>query len=412
MLTAHRFPKLDATFRARRSAVTSINCETLVKGRYRGNHFYCGRIRFFVQISEVGYPVSPLQSWWSQSDQFDWVTTFLRQRGLIRSAQMILAIISLSAAWVPLTVVVTQHRRVGLSVIIVVLIVAFSVGSAYFWMTRWPTRGQSRIAVITGMSATAAWSAMQHNATFSALACTALAVNGGYIALFHSRRLLLINSAVAAAATMYAVVRIADQVDFASAAIAFWLIWFPNFSVPLIIWGMSQAMGTYVERAERDPLTGLLNRRAFTDAVTVRLVDHASAHTHLAVMMVDLDDFKRVNDTQGHSAGDRLLQVVAEALREHSPADGIICRAGGEEFLIALTCVDADVSPLASLICKSIAGNPSGITASIGTASAELSCLPNGGADNFVEELVSLADSAMYAAKRTGGNQAQHSGGR
>ncbi|MGO9158778.1 hypothetical protein [Mycobacterium sp.] len=54
--------------------------------------------------------MSRLKSRWSQSDQFDWVTTFLRQRGLIRSAQVILAIVSASAAWVPLTVLATQRR--------------------------------------------------------------------------------------------------------------------------------------------------------------------------------------------------------------------------------------------------------------------------------------------------------------
>jgi diguanylate cyclase len=180
--------------------------------------------------------------------------------------------------------------------------------------------------------------------------------------------------------------------------------------VPLIIWGMSQAMGTYVERAEQDPLTGLL-KRAFTEAVPVRLVDHNAAHTHLAVMMLDLDDFKGINDTHGHSAGDRPLQVVAELLREHSPADAIICRAGGEEFLIALTCTIDDVAPLASLFCGAVARHPSGITASIGTACAELHLLRTVDGGHLIEELIALADSAMYAAKRRGGNQAHQNTG-
>lgn len=352
--------------------------------------------------------MSPLRYWWSQSDQFDWVTTFLRQRGLIRSAQRMLAIICLSAAWAPFMVLITHHRLGGLGAIIGVLTGIFSLGAAYFWLTHWPTREQSRFVAVAGMVSTAGWSVIQPNAVFAALACTSLAVTGGYIALLHTRRLLLMNCLVAVACAIYAVQRIADQTDPATAGIAFWLIWFPNFSVPLIIWGLSRAMETYVERAERDPLTGLLNRRAFIEAVSVRLTDHAVAHTHLAVMMIDLDDFKHINDTYGHSAGDRLLQVVATSLREHSPADGIVCRAGGEEFLIALTCTAPDVSPLASAFCDSIAQHPSGITASIGTASAELSGLPNAEAEDFVEDLVALADSAMYAAKRTGGNQAHH----
>ena len=229
--------------------------------------------------------------------------------------------------------------------------------------------------------------------------------------LFRSPRLLFLNGLVVATTATLAVVRLADETDFATAAAAFWLIWFPNFSVPLIIWGMSQAMGTYVERAEQDPLTGLLNRRAFTEAVAVRLVDHNAAHTHLAVMMLDLDDFKRVNDTYGHSAGDRLLRVVAELLREHSPPDAIVCRAGGEEFLIALTCTIDGVAPLAALFCGAVARLPYGITVSIGTASAELNLLCTADGGHLIEELVGVADSAMYAAKRRGGNQAYQSTG-
>jgi diguanylate cyclase len=351
------------------------------------------------------------KSWWSQSDQFDWATTFLRRRDLIRSAQVILAIVSASAASVPLTALATQSRPSPTGAIIGVLAVVFSVGSAIFWLKHWPTRRQSRVAAVGGMLAICGWSVVQPSAAFAALACTALAVTGGYIALFHNPRLLFLNGLVVAPTATLAAARLADETDFATAAAAFWLIWFPNFSVPLIIWGMSQAMGTYVERAEQDPLTGLLNRRAFTEAVAVRLVDHNAAHTHLAMMMLDLDDFKRVNDTYGHSAGDRLLRVVAELLREHSPPDAIVCRAGGEEFLIALTCTIDGVAPLAALFCGAVAGLPSGITVSIGTASAELNLLCTADGGHLIEELVAVADSAMYAAKRRGGNQAYRSTG-
>lgn len=355
--------------------------------------------------------MSRLKSWWGQSDQFDWVTAFLRQRGLIRSAQVILAVVSASAAWVPMTSLVTGRRFGAASVVIGVLIVGFALGSIYFWLTHWPTRRQSRALVVTGMLATGGWSLVQPSPVFAALICSALVVTGGYIALFHSPRLLMLNGLVVVATATVAVLRLAATTDFATAAAAFWLIWYPNFSVPLIIWGTSQAMGTYVERAAQDPLTGLLNRRAFTEAVDVRLADHDAAHTHLAVMMLDLDDFKRINDTHGHSAGDRLLQVMAGLLRDHTPADALICRAGGEEFVIALTCTVDDVAPLAARICDAIARHPSGITASIGTACAELHLLGTADRGRRIEKFIALADGAMYAAKRRGGNQAYQSAG-
>jgi diguanylate cyclase len=353
--------------------------------------------------------MSRLKSWWSQSDQFDWVTTFLRQRGLIRSAQVILAIVSVSSTWVPLSVLAAEPRPSTASAIIGVLTAVFSFGATYFWLTHWPTRRQSRVVALAGMLAILCWSVVQPSGAFAALACTALAVTGGYIALFHSPRLLLLNGLVAAVTATVAVKRLADETDVATAAAAFWLIWLPNFSVPLMIWGISQAMGTYVQRAEQDPLTGLLNRRAFTEAVAVRLADHDATHTHLAVMMLDLDDFKRINDTHGHLAGDHLLRVVAGLLSEYSPAHAIVCRAGGEEFLIALTCTIGDVEPLAALFCGAVASHPSGITASIGTASTELQMLCTGDGGQLIEELVAVADSAMYSAKRRGGDQVYQS---
>ncbi|WP_162951539.1 GGDEF domain-containing protein [Mycobacterium paragordonae] len=250
------------------------------------------------------------------------------------------------------------------------------------------------------------WSVVQPNPTLAALACTALAVTGGYIALFHNLRLLVLNSLVAMVAATDSMLRLAGASDSTAAVTAFWLICFPNFSVPLIIWGMSQAVESYVQRAQQDPLTGLLNRRAFAEAVAARLVNHPAAHTCLAVMMVDLDNFKQINDTHGHAAGDRLLQAVAELLRDQSPPEAIICRAGGEEFLLAATCTPDGVAALAPPLCRSIAEHPSGITASIGTASADLGSLgaPGGGAS--LDELIAAADRAMYAAKRRGGNQA------
>lgn len=357
-----------------------------------------------------GAMILRLPLWWRRPDHFDWVTTFLRQRKLIRSAQMILAIVSASAAWVPLTVLATQRRPSAVAWIISAVAVVFSVGSTYFWLTHWPTRRQSQFAAVTGMLSAGGWSVVQPNPTLAALACTALAVTGGYIALFHNLRLLALNSLVAMVAATDSMLRLAGASDSTAAVTAFWLICFPNFSVPLIIWGMSQAVESYVQRAQQDPLTGLLNRRAFAEAVAARLVNHPAAHTCLAVMMVDLDNFKHINDTHGHAAGDRLLQAVAELLRDQSPPEAIICRAGGEEFLLAATCTPDRVATLAPPLCRSIAEHPSGITASIGTASADLGSLgaPGGGAS--LDELIAAADRAMYAAKRRGGNQARDFG--
>jgi diguanylate cyclase len=359
--------------------------------------------------SEVRRRMSRLKAWWSQPDQFNWITTYLRQRGLLRSTRMIMVVVAGSSALVPLTVLPSQYRPSAVEMVVGGIVAAFTVGMTVLWLTRWPTRWQSQVGVVIGALGIGGWSLVQPTAALAALACTAMAVPGGYIAFFHSPRLLLFNCVAAAAFATAAALRLSREVDIATAASAFWVINFLNLSFPLAIWGMSRAMGRYVQRSTEDALTGLLNRRAFNDAISRHLANPPPAHTHLAVVMVDLDDFKRINDTHGHSIGDRTLREVAELLREHAPSDAVVCRAGGEEFLIALTSVSSDVGPLAAQFCAAVAKLSPAVTASIGTVSAELHLLTRPDGATLAEELIAIADRAMYAAKRSGGNQAHHS---
>lgn len=346
--------------------------------------------------------------WRNRPDRYDWIKTFLSQRGRLRAAQRIMAVVCATAALAPLSVLATQHDPSPLALVIGGITAMVSVGMTYFYVTRWPTRLQSEAAVVVGVLCIGGWSLIQPTAALSALACTPTTVTGAYSAIFHRRRIVLIHGGVAAAIVIAAVARLADEVSVAAALSAFWVINFVNVSVLLGAWGMARAMGGYERRSEEDALTGLLNRRAFTEMVSDRLADPPRAHTHLSVVMVDLDKFKRINDTLGHSVGDHVLRAVGELLLEHAPSDAVICRAGGEEFLIALTCVPSDVEPLAARICAAVTGLSPHMTASIGTASAELHLFSGPDSTAGIEELIAIADSAMYVAKRSGGNQARH----
>src|SRR5947209_4900397 len=256
--------------------------------------------------------MSRLKAWWSQPDQYDWATTFLSQRGMQHSARMILTGVAGSSALVPLTVLPSQYHPSTLEVITGACAAVFTLGMAMLWLTRWPTRLQSQAAVVAGALCIGGWSLVQPTAALAALTCTAMAVTGGYIAFFHTPKLLVFNAALAVTVATIAALQLTREASLATAASAFWLNAFLNVWVPLGIWGITRAMGTYALRSEEDPLTGLLNRRAFIDAVSNRLANPPRAHTHLAMLMVDLDNFKRINDTHGHSAGDRVLCAVAE----------------------------------------------------------------------------------------------------
>jgi diguanylate cyclase (GGDEF)-like protein/PAS domain S-box-containing protein len=153
-------------------------------------------------------------------------------------------------------------------------------------------------------------------------------------------------------------------------------------------------------QASTDPLTGLLNRTAFSErlaAATVSIDPGAPP----AVLFVDVDDFKTVNDTLGHGAGDDLLVTVAGRLTADVRADDVVARLGGDEFAVLLTFADGErLRNVADRLLSSLrapmelAGSSVTVTASIGGAL--------GAPGDTAERLLHNADTAMYSAKRSG----------
>jgi diguanylate cyclase (GGDEF)-like protein/PAS domain S-box-containing protein len=153
------------------------------------------------------------------------------------------------------------------------------------------------------------------------------------------------------------------------------------------------------QSAVTDPLTGLANRRAFDERLAAEIARARRHGRPLALVMVDIDEFKRVNDTHGHQAGDRVLRAVADALAATTREGEIVARVGGEEFAWLLP--DAAVGDAFRAAERARAGvaattvEPVGaVTVSAGVADL----LAAGGA----EDLVARADRALYAAKSSG----------
>lgn len=161
-------------------------------------------------------------------------------------------------------------------------------------------------------------------------------------------------------------------------------------------------------RAYYDSLTGLPNRLLFRDRLVHSLAHAARNRVGVAVMYLDIDHFKLVNDALGHSFGDRLLADIARRLQSALRASDTISRIGGDEFSILLPeVVTADaVAGVAGKILDSLA-QPFGVEGHdfFVTASVGISCFPSDGDD--AETLLKCADAAMYRAKELGRNQAQ-----
>lgn len=157
--------------------------------------------------------------------------------------------------------------------------------------------------------------------------------------------------------------------------------------------------------SRHDPLTGLPNRRVFFDRLERALTNSQISGKHLAVLFVDLDHFKSINDRYGHSLGDHVLKAVANLLRSATSENDSVARLGGDEFVIFFEAVE-DTQHIVTILEKLhnrfqlplfIDGHEVRVNASMG-----VSMFPRDG--NDIEALVQHADHAMYAAKKSGRN--------
>ena len=163
------------------------------------------------------------------------------------------------------------------------------------------------------------------------------------------------------------------------------------------------------QQANFDPLTGLPNRRLILDRLEQLIKQCTRSQTSLAVIYIDLDNFKGVNDSRGHDFGDELLKVIAQRLRSEVRDTDTVARIGGDEFVVLLGQLDRPEK--ADIIIREIIKNlnePVLIQGEMiyATASFGISMFPNDGSDG--KALLLGADQAMYAAKSNGRNGFQY----
>ncbi len=164
-----------------------------------------------------------------------------------------------------------------------------------------------------------------------------------------------------------------------------------------------------VQAALKDPLTGAGNRLALDNSIR-RELQLAHRHQHpFSILMIDIDDFKKINDTYGHQAGDKVLQSVAEGIVAVTRQTDMVFRYGGEEFLVILSKTDVEGSRVIAERIRSFIANDESIlndtsaqvTISIGAATLSTSEYP--------DHLINRADQALYIAKKHGKNRVEYS---
>jgi diguanylate cyclase (GGDEF)-like protein len=158
--------------------------------------------------------------------------------------------------------------------------------------------------------------------------------------------------------------------------------------------------------ARTDYLTGAFNGRSFGETAAAEIA-RARRHSHpFSVAYIDVDDFKQINDRQGHSAGDRLLKTVADGLRRNVRGVDTVARIGGDEFAVLMPETDARAAQVAMRRTRRrlleetrSAGWP--VTISVGVVTFDH-------APDSVDDLLRAADDCMYSAKRGGKNTLRH----
>ncbi|HLL11899.1 MAG TPA: diguanylate cyclase [Rubrivivax sp.] len=162
-------------------------------------------------------------------------------------------------------------------------------------------------------------------------------------------------------------------------------------------------------RALHDSLTGVLNRGAISQALDIELTRRSRTHAPAAVVMVDVDHFKQVNDTHGHATGDDVLREVARRMAAAVRPYDALGRFGGEEFLVVLpNCTAASACEVAERVRAAVAASPAALSGSGGgvpvTVSLGVACIESNSHETG-HSLMSRADAALYRAKQNGRNR-------
>jgi diguanylate cyclase (GGDEF)-like protein len=189
----------------------------------------------------------------------------------------------------------------------------------------------------------------------------------------------------------------------------------PTIAIPLIIgpivsyiiftqsYHLTQAITQIDNLSRTDPLTGLYNKRFFTELVAMEMAVASRYEISSSILLIDLDHFKRVNDTHGHLAGDEVIRIISSVIRRNVRRTDVVARFGGEEFVVFLPHTNLEGALTAANRVRRIIAESEitfkteqiGITASIGVASTGIEI-------NNIELLLQAAGLAVDAAKEKG----------
>ena len=353
--------------------------------------------------------VSAIRGWARSEDHYYWLTSYLAARGLQKSTCRLTAVSILGFSVIPLLLTFSPMGPTGTTnrLLAVGVSICCVVMAAAWLRSSWPTRLQSQLCVMVGSVCIAVACLIETHPALGLLGASAFIVLSAFTALFHDRRLMIFTWS-AGAATMVVVAARLGEVDPIVTISGITLFVVTNAFVVFVCRNVIRLVDKEFHYGELDPLTGLLTRDAFSDRVATLVSSRDRTDDRfLAIVVVSMDSFSLLTAMNGAAGGNRARVAIGHGIAVTLRRDAILAHVGESEFLIADTFASADATVLTERLHQTVRTAPFRLTTSIGVVTTPLAPLVGFPPHDVVEELVTLATSMMYSARRNGGQRTE-----
>lgn len=341
-------------------------------------------------------------------DRYYWITSLLAAKGLQRATCRLTAANMLACSAMPLLMMLGDLGPTGArnrSVAVAVSVGSFAMAS--IWLrSSWPTRRQSQLCVVVGSVMIVVACLIQADPAIGLVGATAFVVVSAFTAMFHAGWLLAYTWTVGIVAVVVLSARYAGFAPEVTVAVVA-LFALVNAFVVFCCRSVIRLVDNDVHYGELEPLTGLLTRDAFSDRIATIVARDRDDDRFLAIVVVSLDSFSLLTAMGGDAGGNQARVAIGQRLRETLRRDAILAHVGESEYLVADTFVSTDASVLTDRLQHTVRTAPYRLTASIGTVVTPLADLVGHPPHDVVEELITIATSNVYFARRSGGQRTE-----
>ena len=349
-----------------------------------------------------------IRAWWTTPVDYSGVVNYLRSRGIGFHARIVVALCAAALAVVPAVMHASPSGPSGsVGAWIAYACAAVAVGFALRWLIGpWPSFHESLLFVALSDVVITLASFQDSNTLVGMFGLNALALLSAYVVVFHDAKVLFAHIAWAMLSVGIFAVTLATgpSGDVSLAAAKSLVTAFAIAGAPPFIQFAYWLLRTDADESLIDPLTRVLNRRGLHTHAAFITADPPG--DDVVVMAIDIDLFKKVNDTFGHAVGDEVLVRTARRIESVARGHAIVARIGGEEFVLVDIMPRGVAEVVAHRVRRSIAApaDRARVTASIGVAAmpVEEFVAPDTHRGRRLDALVAVADVAMYAAKDAG----------